>query len=99
MTRRAEADRGCEETGTRLLQVSVLGARLPALARSHHQTRSKAAPSSPPPRSGRWPSRLGAAAQVTVPRHRRVPGGETIDTAACTVPRAFPRCTCVSSRA
>lgn len=47
MTRRAEADRGCEETGTRLLQASVLGARLPALARPHRQTRSKGGPKFP----------------------------------------------------
>lgn len=93
MKRLAEADTGRKETGTGL-QVSVL-VYLRRLAR---QTRSKAAPNSPPLRSGRWPLRLGAAAPVTVPRHRRVPGGETIDTAACTVPRAFQRRTCVSSR-
>lgn len=42
MKRRAEADRGLEETGTRMLLVSVRP-RLPALARSYCQTRSKAA--------------------------------------------------------
>ena len=56
-----------------------------------------AASSQPPGRlPGGDPSRPGAAVQPTVPRHRRVPGGETIDTAACTAPPALSRGTCVS---
>jgi hypothetical protein len=48
------------------------------------------------PASGGGPSRGCAAAQPTVPRHRQVPRGETIDTAACTAPLALSRGTCVS---
>lgn len=50
------------------------------------------------PLRGGGSNRPGAAAQPTVPRHRRFPGGETIDTAACTAPPTLPRDTCVSQR-
>lgn len=93
---RAEADPGRQETGTRLFLVSVL-VYLRWLSRTVRPgQRRPQVPRLQGPGGG--PAGSAQLHKSLSPDTKRVPGGETIDTAACTVPRALPRRTCVSSR-
>lgn len=95
MNGQAEADRGREETGHRLLLVSVLVTCVGPLAPSDWV---KGGPKLPASKVRAVAQQSRRSCTIHCPQTPRVPGGETIDTAACTVPRAFPRRTCVSSR-